>query len=238
MIRRVLTLGIVLAGLSTLHLAFGQDSIKIDTSSIVDVRLPLNENIQNYANHPDFKYTSTPDYPNSLIDRILNYIFQFLFRHLGNPIGGFIFKAFFIMVVVSLVFVLINQLMGGELIYIFKKKIVNEGFREGIEQEELEKTDYERLFKQAIVQDNFHAATRFGYLIVLKLLNRNELISWELQKTNLDYIKELKDHRLKPDFESLTTFYEFVEYGDFEIDTYQFETFKSTFNRFKANFNE
>jgi hypothetical protein len=239
MAKRVFALLIFIIGLFVIQPeAFAQDSIKVDTSSIVDVRQPSESVIEDYANNSDFEYSSAPDNPNSLRDRIFNFLIGLLLEIIGNPIGGFIFRAMLILAVASLVIVLINQLMGGELIYVFKKNNSKDGFSLGIEQEELESTDYDQLLKQAILDQDFHAATRFGYLIALKMLTQNEIISWGLQKTNLDYLKELKGHILRPDFEVLTTYYEFVEYGDFEIDKSQFETFQSTFDRFRSSINE
>ena len=238
MVKRVFALGLYLFMFSTVFPVYGQSEVKIDSSSFVEVRVPLDEGIQRYANDPNFKYLSTPDNPNSITNRILNFILTIILAIFGNPVGEFIFKAFFIAIIVGFIFALVNQLMDGELIYMFNKKSSKNGFKLGIEQQEFENTDYEQLFSQAIVQDDFHAATRYGYLIALKLLSQKKIISWGLEKTNIDYINELKEHPLKPDFETLTTFYEYVEYGDFEIDTYGFESFKSTFNRFKLNIHE
>ena len=238
MVKRVFAIGLYLFMFSTSFPVYGQSEVKIDSSSFVEVRVPLDEGIQRYANDPNFKYLSTPDNPNSITNRILNFILTIILAIFGNPVGEFIFKAFFIAIIVGFIFALVNQLMDGELIYMFNKKSSKNGFKLGIEQQEFENTDYEQLFSQAIVQDDFHAATRYGYLIALKLLSQKKIISWGIEKTNIDYINELKEHPLKPDFETLTTFYEYVEYGDFEIDTYGFETFKSTFNRFKLNIHE
>jgi len=237
MAKRALSLFIFTLGCLCISNAQAQNSTQIDTSSQVDVRLPSESTIEGYANDPDFQYLLVPENPNSLRERVLNYLFRFLSRLIGNPIGGFIFRAILIVAVVSLVFVLVNQLMGGELTNVFRKN-KEEGFSLGIAREELENTDYEQLIKQAIQTKNYQAATRFGYLVALKLLSQNELISWGLEKTNLDYLKELNGHPTHPDFRVLTTYYEFVEYGDFEIDNYQFETFNTTFKRFKIAVNE
>lgn len=237
-IKRVFALGLYWLIFSTLFPVYGQSEVNIDSSSIIDVRIPLNETIQTYANDSNFEYISTPENPNSITNRILNFIIDIILAILRNPVGEFLFKVFLIAVIVGFVFALVNQLMGGELIYLFNKKTTEKGFKLDIEQQEFDNTDFEHLFSKAIVQNDFHAATRYGYLIALKLLSQKNIISWGLEKTNIDYILELKDHPLKPDFETLTMFYEYVEYGDFQIDTYRFETFRSTFNRFKATVHE
>lgn len=210
-----------------------QDTVRVDDSSELTIRIPDTTVIQSYADDPSLQYSGIPDNPNSLRDRILSFVLGLLFRFINNPIGEFIFYTMLILSVVGLVLALVNQLMGGELIYVFKKNIGEEGFSLGIAKEELENTNYDTLFNEAISSKDFHAATRFGYLIALKLLTKHELITWKIEKTNLDYFKELSDHRVQPEFKVLTNFYEFVEYGDFEIDELQFSTFQATFNRFK-----
>ncbi len=236
--KRVIIFLFFVIGLFAINPAIAQDSIRVDTSSSIDVRIPDMSIIEDYANNNDFQYTVTPGNPNSIRERIFNFLINLIARIINNPIGGFVFRAMLILAVASLVLVLINQLMGGELIYVFKKNNSKEGFQLGIEQEELDNTDYEALLKKAISDNDYHSATRFGYLIALKMLTQHDLITWGLEKTNLDYLKELQGRRVLPDFEVLTTYYEFVEYGDFEIDNIQFETFNATFDRFKSNINE
>ena len=84
MIKRVFALGLCLFIFSSLFPVYGQSKVKIDSSSFVDVRVPLDENIQKYANDPDFKYISTPDNPNSITNRILNFLFTIILAIFEN----------------------------------------------------------------------------------------------------------------------------------------------------------
>lgn len=216
---------------------FAQDSVRVDTSSIVDLRIPDESRIEVYTNDPSFQYSRAPENPNSLRDRLLNFLISILVRLIGNPVGEFIFKSILIIAVIGLVFVVINQLMGGELISIITKNKSGDGFSIDITGDELANTDFEKLLNDAIAKGDFHAATRYGYLISLRLLREKNLIQWADEKTNLDFLRELTGHPLNKPFRTLTTYYEYVEYGDFEIDSTRFKSFQSTLDEFKGAIN-
>ncbi len=49
-------------------------------------------------------------------------------------------------------------------------------------------------------------------------MSEKELIKWEIQKTNDDYINELEKEELKAPFSHITRLYDYIWYGDFPID--------------------
>ena len=92
------------------------------------------------------------------------------------------------------------------------------------EEEELIKNkDLAKLIKQAIEQHNLRLAIRYYYLLLLQQLQEVSIIQWEQQKTNDDYSSEIKQVELKKSFKKLTKLYDFVWYGNFEINEIEFE---------------
>jgi len=67
------------------------------------------------------------------------------------------------------------------------------------------------------------------YLKLLKNLSEKEVITWEIEKTNLDYRKEVSKTSLSKDFQRLTFLYEYIWYGDFEIKEGKFNDTKKMF---------
>ena len=63
----------------------------------------------------------------------------------------------------------------------------------------------------------------------MKKLTQNHIISWEQQKTNEDYISEIEAINLKTDFANITRIYDYVWYGEFDIDALKFEALQSQF---------
>ncbi|WGH76315.1 DUF4129 domain-containing protein [Tenacibaculum tangerinum] len=100
------------------------------------------------------------------------------------------------------------------------------------EEEELIKDkDLPKLIQQAIAARNYQLAVRYYYLLLLKKLADKDFISWQQEKTNEDYIKELSSKKqLHGDFKKLTYLYDYVWYGEFSIDE---EKFLQAENNFK-----
>ena len=104
------------------------------------------------------------------------------------------------------------------------------------EEERILKTeDIQPLIKKAFECKAYRLAIRYYYLYLLKLLMERELIDWQLQKTNDDYLQELSQSKLRPLFEKVTLLYDYIWYGEFEIDAegyeqakYQFDTLKNS----------
>ncbi len=108
----------------------------------------------------------------------------------------------------------------------------NEGSVLLSEEERIIKTeDIQGLIKQALDNSNYRLSIRYYYLYLLKLLTERELIAWELQKTNEDYLKELAPSTLKPLFQKVTFLYDYIWYGEFAID-------REGYNRAKTNFDQ
>lgn len=95
-------------------------------------------------------------------------------------------------------------------------------------------TDFEALVNQALQQNNLRLAVRYQYLRSLHKLAAKELLQLAPDKTNYQYVRELKDALLQNELASLTLNYEYVWYGEFEVDrdTYQkIETGFKSFNQ-------
>ncbi|MBE9488665.1 MAG: DUF4129 domain-containing protein [Bacteroidetes bacterium] len=86
------------------------------------------------------------------------------------------------------------------------------------------------LINEAIKQKNFRLAIRYSYLKSLKKLTESDIISWDHQKTNEDYIKEIQKESIKHHFKDITKIYDYVWYGEFNIDELKFESLKIAFN--------
>ncbi|WP_275316621.1 DUF4129 domain-containing protein [Tenacibaculum bernardetii] len=96
----------------------------------------------------------------------------------------------------------------------------------------IKEKDLPTLIKTAITNGNFKLATRYYYLLLLKKLSEKEHISWQQEKTNEDYIKELATNKsLYKEFETLTHLYDYVWYGEFLIDKEKFLKAETNFKK-------
>ncbi|PCH75708.1 MAG: hypothetical protein COB98_08410 [Flavobacteriaceae bacterium] len=92
-----------------------------------------------------------------------------------------------------------------------------------VEAEDLmNKNNIQSFIDKAIADANFRLAIRYHYILMLQRLDASKSIVWEQQKTNVDYIKEIKNREVQSDFKHLTWVYNRIWYGDFEINELDF----------------
>ncbi len=102
-----------------------------------------------------------------------------------------------------------------------------------VEEEEITAdTDFDALISQALRQNNFRLAVRYQYLRALHKLAAKQLLALAPDKTNYQYVREMKDPALQNEFAALTLNYEYVWYGEFSIDTGTYQKIENLFNSF------
>ncbi|HMK04115.1 MAG TPA: DUF4129 domain-containing protein [Ferruginibacter sp.] len=79
-------------------------------------------------------------------------------------------------------------------------------------------SDFDALINQAIRNKNYRQAVRYQYLKTLRKLADRDLIELSPDKTNYQYVREIKKPALQNEFASLTLNYEYVWYGEFAIE--------------------
>jgi hypothetical protein len=81
---------------------------------------------------------------------------------------------------------------------------------------------------------DFKLATRLLYLRTLKNLNARGEIVWEPEKTNSQYVKEIKNTNRKQAFRSVSRLFEYSWYGSFHIDQQTYSKIDRSFADFNA----
>lgn len=94
--------------------------------------------------------------------------------------------------------------------------------------------DIRQLIKNALLDKNYRLAIRYYYLLILQLLSERDMIDWQQQKTNDDYMAELSDSSLLDEFGKATLLYDHVWYGEFEIDRERYEKAEVVFKSLKS----
>jgi len=93
--------------------------------------------------------------------------------------------------------------------------------------------DIQELIKNALAVENYRLAIRYHYLYILQLLSEREMIDWQQQKTNDDYLEDLSESALKNEFGKATLLYDYVWYGEFDLDQSRFEKAEMVFTNLK-----
>ncbi len=95
-------------------------------------------------------------------------------------------------------------------------------------------SDMDRLIREALQQSNYRLATRYHYLQTLHLLAEKNYVQLAADKTNYNYVHEIKDFGKQNGFAALTRNYEYVWYGEFAIDELVYHRLKTAFQSFNA----
>ncbi len=172
-----------------------------------------------------------------LKQKIYNLLRKFFTWLLGAKKGMKLLKLFIKILPYIAVFIfaylIFRFLIGVDLIELNKSKQIRKAKVVNLNDEEIIKeADLDGLIKEAINEKDYRLAIRYYYLKTLKKLLDKELIDWHPDKTNRDYVNELKINDLKNMFKHLTFIYDYVWYGKFTPAEEEFAEIKNDFNKF------
>ncbi len=101
--------------------------------------------------------------------------------------------------------------------------------------EEENVSDPDSLLRNAIRSGNYRLAVRYLYLQSLQRLSEKKFIEINTNKTNYEYVMEVRRHKFANEFASLTLQYEYVWYGEYPVDERLFEQIQGRFTQFNKN---
>lgn len=215
---------------ATFNSAAQQDSlaVKYDKGEL-EVQQINEEDLDVFKNDPKFNYEvvdNNPTWWNDFKTWIGNLFLRFFEWIFGaeEAVGAL---ATFLRIVpylllVLLVFILIRFFMNAN------ASASENGSQQkayvGLSEEEhiIKNEDIQVLIQKALDAKDYRLAVRYSYLYMLQLMSEQEVIDWQLQKTNHDYENEIQKPDLKKAFGKITRLYDYVWYGDFDIDEPQY----------------
>lgn len=138
---------------------------------------------------------------------------------------------FFVVIVVALVFIVfrIIKISGNQ-----NRKLTDDDTFWHINLNESDSAELEIQDKlsNAILEGNYTFAIRLYYLKCLNELNRKSIIVWKKDKTNAEYIREIKSLKIKNSLKKLTYWFELFWFGDRKADEPDFRKIETSFLQF------
>lgn len=145
-----------------------------------------------------------------------------------SPEGTFdTMKGTSVVLIIVLVFLLIRYLVNRQGNLIFSKKNVTKNIVHQEIQENIHEIDFAQSIALFEEKKDFRYAVRYQFLRILKQLSDRHLIDWHPEKTNKEYITEIANSELKNDFKEWAKIFDYVWYGEFEIDEKTYREFVS-----------
>lgn len=167
------------------------------------------------------------------VDRILRSIFGETVFAKSSELTGTLIRLFAIILVGFLLYFIIKYILGKDGNFIFGKK----NKKLALNVEELHENIHEINFPESIAKfeltGDYRSAVRYQFLFILKKLSDKKLINWNPEKTNKDYVAEVKATHLKSEFSDLSYIFDYVWYGEFKIDEQSYQKFKNQYQVFK-----
>lgn len=129
---------------------------------------------------------------------------EIIMKVLGFAIIGFV------------IFMIVKLILNKEGGWVFSRntKKINVGT---MDEDNIHFINFKDVIAAAKSKNEFRIATRYYYLWLLKSLSDRTIIDWDIEKTNTDYLAEIKNTGLKKEFEYLSYIYDYCWYGEFEL---------------------
>lgn len=197
-----------------------------DTARNIKVRHIKKEKLQKWQKSKHFSY-ETKQNPSSfwqtLKMRFLLWISDLFANKKSSRISRAVVIVIALIVVASGVYFLSGMQKSGVFVREANSNVGSHTFEEDIYE-----INFEEAVQSAEKSQDFRLALRYHYLNLLKNLSDKERINWQINKTNLDYIKEMKYDQV---FIILTRHYEQAWYGELNYSQTEYEQIKIKFHQ-------
>ncbi|MEZ0181759.1 MULTISPECIES: DUF4129 domain-containing protein [Flavobacterium] len=161
---------------------------------------------------------------------ILRNIFSFSTTEASLKFTVLFLRIIAILVIVLVIYLIVKAIINKEGQWIFGKNSQKRTVHYSDIEKNIHLLDFEKLIKESLASGEKRTAVRYYYLWLLKTMAEHNYIEWDIEKTNSDYLYELQKPAHKEEFTYLSYLYNYIWYGEFEIND---TTFNKAENRFK-----
>jgi hypothetical protein len=191
--------------------AAGKQVLKQDTVSVQKIEVPTSD-INNFKQSSSFQYSHASASP-GFLERFLLMLSDWIgYRFLVRAAPWLLYSVLVLAFVVLIIVLFRSKFQG-----VFLSNRDDRGLN--ITGSEIaDHINFDELLNEALKQKNYNLAVRYLYLILLRRLNQKKIIDYSLGKTNFEYINEIKNNDILPQFKTATHNYEYAWYGQFPLD--------------------
>lgn len=203
--------------------------MRTDSSQITPAKFDKRA-ISDYKEQKEFQYDQIEGRQLSLWERFWMWFWNMIGKLFVGAASNSVSKYFFIGLGIALLSFFIIKIIGTK--NIFSKKPLETILPYEVLNENIHEIDFDKELERLINEGKFRLAVRLLYLKALKKLSDAQIIQWQPDKTNYNYLTEISKTELKNDFSQLTRQFDYIWYGDFPINEQKFEPIRQSFNHF------
>lgn len=174
----------------------------------------------------DFIYSYEKKKELSVWERLKQWLSEFFSSRPTSPVPfqymQLVLRILGYVIIIGIIGVVIRWLLTNDVSSVFRKKPKESGVDFLDVEKNIHQIHFQSLIDATLEQKKYRLATRYYYLWLLKRLSNAKLIVWDIEKTNTDYLAEIKEESLKSDFQYLSYLYNNIWYGEFEISENEF----------------
>ncbi|MBE0571478.1 MAG: hypothetical protein IH618_08030 [Ignavibacteriaceae bacterium] len=201
-----------------------------DEDLIIDVRLLSDDILDKYKNDPEFDYDGGPEESEDWITKIKNWINQQLAILRSSKTYSTLLDYLYYGLMIAALILIIRGLIKADRRGLLFGKINSNEIKMVESEEDISQINFDELIAAAAEKKDYKLAVRYLFLKSLKLLSEKELIELRNNKTNHQYLSEIKNNRISNAFQIATSRFEWIWYGDFPVDEKVMKSSQNDFN--------
>ena len=201
-----------------------------DEELIIDVRLLSDDLLEKYKNDPEFDYDGGPEEADDWITKIKNWINQQLAILRSSKTYSTLLDYLYYGLMIAALILIIRGLIKADRRGLLFGKINSNEIKMIESEEDISQINFDELIAAAAERKDYKLAVRYLFLKSLKLLSEKELIELRNNKTNHQYLSEIKNNRISNAFQIATSRFEWIWYGNFPVDEKVMKSSQNDFN--------
>ena len=209
-------------------------------SAAVESRAVPSDGLDRFLNDPAYHYDRVETRGPSLLEAFFRWLDRVLFQPIGDNTTPLFWRILWSSLAVLLIAWLVTRLLRADGSGLFRRRDADLDAPEGailLDTEDIEAVDLDALLERALAAQRYRDAARFLYLLALQALTARGLIDWQKNKTNREYLRELRRAPrtdLHRPFADVTRLFEWIWYGEAAVDAARFAAVRARFDRLTA----
>lgn len=205
-----------------------------ENSLIVVERYIPDDVLSKYKNDPDFNYDGGPKEADDWITRLSNWINQQLIILSSSKAYSTLIDILYYGLMVMAIIIIIRGLYKADRRGLLFGKVNTDELKFSEEEEDISQLNFDELIAAAIESKQYKLAVRYMYLKSLQLLSEKGFIDLRNNKTNYQYLSEIKNDQISSLFRNTTQIFERIWYGDTQVDDNIINYSRKDFNKLYA----
>jgi hypothetical protein len=212
---------------------FTSKDVIVDNDSISE--LHFSTNFKKKYNSNDFIYEEKTPEKNAWdrfkewLSGLIQRLFNFSNNKVAMDVTVTILKILAVLIIGFAVYKIVKALLNKEGQWVFGKNTQKKFETDAEIEKHLKTADFEKLVQKTLSEDQKRLTLRYYYLWLLQKMSQKQLIEWDIEKTNTDYLYEIKNQEQKDRFAYLSYLYNYSWYGEFEMNQVDFDKAKLAF---------